>query len=65
LKEDPATSSIPVVFLSAKGQEIEIEQGLESGAIEYIVKPFDSAKLALCLKEIILRGLRLGIYEEN
>ncbi len=40
LKKDPATADIPVAFLSAKGQEMEIEEGLNSGAMEYIVKPF-------------------------
>lgn len=40
LKEQEATRDIPVVFLSAKGQESEIEQGLQSGAERYILKPF-------------------------
>lgn len=40
LKEQEATRNIPVVFLSAKGQESEIEQGLQSGAERYILKPF-------------------------
>jgi two-component system alkaline phosphatase synthesis response regulator PhoP len=40
LKENPATRDIPVVFLSAKGQESEIQEGLEVGAMEYILKPF-------------------------
>ena len=33
-------SDIPVVFLSAKGQDNEIDQGLDAGAYEYILKPF-------------------------
>ena len=40
LKEDPDTSDIPVVFLSAKGQDMEIKRGIELGAKEYILKPF-------------------------
>ncbi len=40
LKENELTAKIPVVFLSAKGQEAEIKQGLEMGAMDYIVKPF-------------------------
>jgi len=31
---------IPVIFLSAKGQESEIKQGLSAGATQYILKPF-------------------------
>ena len=40
LKSQDSTRGIPVVFLSARGQETEIKQGLESGAEEYILKPF-------------------------
>jgi DNA-binding response OmpR family regulator len=40
MKEDPAIQNIPVVFLSAKGQESEINNGYEAGAAEYLLKPF-------------------------
>ncbi|MFQ6100865.1 MAG: response regulator transcription factor [Anaerolineae bacterium] len=56
LKDNPATSAIPIVFLSAKGQETEIEQGLASGAIEYIVKPFAPDELTSQVKEILQRA---------
>lgn len=59
LKENPATSKIPIVFLSAKGQESEIEQGLDSGAMEYIVKPFGPAELAEQVKDILQRAKAL------
>ena len=36
----PELRDVPVVFLSAKGQESEIQTGLEVGAEEYILKPF-------------------------
>ena len=55
LKENPETSDIPIVFLSAKGQEGEIEQGLASGALEYIVKPFAPDELTSQVKEILQR----------
>ncbi len=55
LKENPATSGIPIVFLSAKGQEVEIEEGLASGALEYIVKPFAPDELATQVKGILKR----------
>jgi len=45
LKGDQATRHIPVVFLSAKGQEVEIQTGFEVGAAEYIVKPFSPDQL--------------------
>jgi DNA-binding response OmpR family regulator len=55
LKEDPATNEIPVVFLSAKGQEGEIKEGLDVGAIEYIVKPFAPDDLTNQVKDVLQR----------
>jgi DNA-binding response OmpR family regulator len=40
MKADPTVAHIPVVFLSAKGQESEVQTGIELGAVEYILKPF-------------------------
>jgi DNA-binding response OmpR family regulator len=40
LKALKETQRIPVVFLSAKGQEIEVKQGIDLGAVAYILKPF-------------------------
>jgi len=56
LKDDPATSTIPIVFLSAKGQEGEIKEGLESGAVEYIVKPFAPDELINQVEDILQRA---------
>ncbi|HIE37774.1 MAG TPA: response regulator [Anaerolineales bacterium] len=56
LKENPQTSAIPVVFLSAKGQEVEIQQGLDSGAEEYILKPFAPDELTDQVRDILRRS---------
>ncbi len=56
LKENPITQGIPVVFLSAKGQETEIQQGLESGAEEYILKPFAPDELTAQVRQILRRA---------
>jgi len=40
IKANSELRDIPVVFLSAKGQESEIQTGLEAGAEEYLLKPF-------------------------
>lgn len=40
LKTMPETKDIPVVFLSAKGQDAEVQEGYEAGAVAYILKPF-------------------------
>jgi DNA-binding response OmpR family regulator len=44
---------IPVVILSAKGQESEIQTGLNAGAYEYILKPFAPDELIQRVKDII------------
>jgi two-component system, OmpR family, response regulator len=46
LKADPATSAIPVVFLTAKTQRGEIERALALGAVACLMKPFDPMTLA-------------------
>lgn len=53
LKADPMLKDIPVVFLSAKGQESEVETGLEVGAIDYILKPFAPDYLLTRVAEIL------------
>jgi DNA-binding response OmpR family regulator len=55
IKSDHQTKSIPVVFLSAKGQESEIKTGFESGAIDYILKPFAPDKLLTRMAQILDR----------
>jgi DNA-binding response OmpR family regulator len=56
LKENPDTAEIPIVFLSAKGQESEIKEGLASGASEYILKPFAPDDLVNQIQGILRRA---------
>ena len=53
LKGDMATSHIPVILLTAKGQSDDIMNGYESGAEAYVQKPFDPIILELQVKNII------------
>ena len=53
IKADPTTAHIPVVFLSAKGQEAEVQTGLASGADEYLLKPFAPDQLTRKVAEIL------------
>jgi len=55
LKSIDGMKHIPVIFLSAKGQEAEIQQGLDAGAEEYILKPFAPDELASKVREVIDR----------
>jgi len=53
LKFDSRYSRIPIIMLSARGQEIDRETGKKAGADEYMVKPFDSALLLQRIRELI------------
>lgn len=53
VKERDDLRHIPVVFLSAKGQESEIVQGRQVGAVDYILKPFSPQELAERLKAVL------------
>jgi len=45
LKESPATTNIPIIFLTAKSHIDDIMKGFELGAVDYITKPFSSNEL--------------------
>ena len=45
LKGDPDTSDIPIILLSAKAQNADVRSGLDSGADEYVTKPFEPLDL--------------------
>ena len=45
IKADEKLRDIPVIFLSAKGQDSEIQTGLQAGAVDYLLKPFAPEQL--------------------
>jgi DNA-binding response OmpR family regulator len=45
LKADAATSSIPIILLSAKAQTSDLKQGIDAGADDYVTKPFEPLDL--------------------
>lgn len=53
LKQLPEMQDTPVIFLSAKGQESEIQEGLGVGAREYILKPFVPDELIQRVRKIL------------
>lgn len=55
IKLKPEFVDTPIVFLSAKGQESEIETGLSVGAEEYMLKPFAPDQLTSRVAEILAR----------
>jgi len=55
LKSEEKTKNIPVVFLSAKGQEAEVNTGLDLGAEEYFLKPFAPDELSERVNKILTK----------
>lgn len=56
LKRDEMTRNIPVVMLTARGEEEDKVRGLEAGADDYITKPFSPKELVARLKAVIRRA---------
>lgn len=55
LKRDPATSTIPILMVSARGEESDIVVGLELGAEDYVTKPFSPRVLVARAKAVLRR----------
>lgn len=60
LKGDPRTRQVPVIMLTAKGEEVDRVVGLELGADDYVVKPFSMRELVLRVKAVLRRAPRVG-----
>lgn len=71
LKDDAGTRSIPIIMLTAKGEEADVVTGLELGADDYITKPFSPRVLLARIRAVIRRhdkkiendGSIMQIYE--
>jgi two-component system phosphate regulon response regulator PhoB len=55
VKRDPATARLPIVMLTAKGEELDRIVGLELGADDYITKPFSPREVVLRVKAVLRR----------
>lgn len=64
LKRDPRTANVPVVMLTARGEEPDIVAGLEMGADDYITKPF-SPRVMLARVRAVLRRRTKAPAEET
>ena len=63
LKREPMTAKIPIIMLTARGEEDNKIQGLEAGADDYITKPFSPRELIARLKAVLRRTATAGIDE--
>ena len=55
IKADPALRHIPVVFVSAWGQDSEVKLGMEAGAAGYVIKPFEPNLIILKVAELVAK----------
>jgi DNA-binding response OmpR family regulator len=55
LRETPETRAIPVIILSAKSKEEDIIRGLEGGADDFIIKPFNALELVARVRKVLAR----------
>jgi len=55
IKSEPSTQAVPIVMLSAKGEEADIVTGLELGADDYVTKPFSPRILTARVRAVLRR----------
>jgi DNA-binding response OmpR family regulator len=58
LRSDPKTKSVPIIMLTAKGEESDKIVGLELGADDYVTKPFSPKELVARVKSLLRRAER-------
>lgn len=55
LRSRPETAAIPFIFLTASADKVDLARGLQSGANEYVTKPFKIADLLAAVKRLLQR----------
>ncbi|MBI5408004.1 MAG: response regulator [Nitrospirae bacterium] len=55
IRSNPDTASLPIIMLTAKGEEVDRILGLEMGADDYVTKPFSPRELAARVKAVLRR----------
>ena len=56
LKTNPKTRNIPIVIVTAKGEDADVYWGKKQGADEYLIKPFDVSKLVAAVDRLLKGG---------
>jgi two-component system phosphate regulon response regulator PhoB len=64
IRRSPASRSLPIILLTARGAETDRVRGLDSGADDYIVKPFSPSELVARLRAVMRRA-RPGTAEDT
>jgi two-component system phosphate regulon response regulator PhoB len=63
LKTDAKTKSVPIIMLTAKGEDADIVTGLEIGADDYVTKPFSPRVLTARVKAVLRRRSRAAVED--
>ena len=56
LRKDPDLANVPVLFLTAKAQESDVQRGFAAGGNDYVVKPFSPRELATRIDALLARA---------
>src|ERR1700757_3677998 len=64
LRARPETRTLPIIMLTARGEESDRIRGLDTGADDYVVKPFSMSELAARIRAV-LRRIRPGLAEDR
>lgn len=64
LRAKPETKNLPIIMLTARGEESDRVRGLDTGADDYIVKPFSMSELAARVRAV-LRRIRPGLADDR
>ena len=57
LKGEPETKNVPIIMITAKGEEVDRIVGLELGADDYIIKPFSPREVVLRVRSVLKRSV--------
>ncbi len=64
LRSDPKTAGLPIIMLTAKGEEVDRILGLEMGADDYMTKPFSPRELVARIKAVLRRSREKPVTEK-
>jgi DNA-binding response OmpR family regulator len=56
LREESATRSVPIILLTARAQEADVQRGFDSGASDYVKKPFSPQELRARVEALLARS---------
>jgi len=56
LRQESATRSVPIILLTARAQEADVQRGFESGATDYVKKPFSPQELRARVEALLARN---------